>query len=292
MMKKILMIGFCVLFSCSVYGIDIGISPQGDVKTLGKETNKWQRIDVETSSLSPLGYAKGDAPYYLTTTSVAFSNGSFFANGKYAVVTNQVYTFTSLAAAQDFHYVYNDFSASTYPSNLVFYDVTTEPTQRVDQGGGWYNSTSINDRVWAALLSTNGAVELYQFATAGEYIGLTQPINFALNINPDNTWQEPNVDNLDNLTPLNVRTVRITAKGQDVNAPCGCTVTTTELANLGGTPLLLGQPARGEIGGTGWHQVHHTGEMSLGKSRQVKVAGGGDDDNVLAAWFNGFTIEQ
>jgi len=138
-MMKYLWIALLVLCVTWCPAADRFLAPSttdGHTWHLGKETNQWSRIDVETSSLSPLGYAKGDAPYYVNTNTVTFSNGMMFCNGRLGVVTNQTFVFANLATAQDIHYVYNNFSASTFPSNMVFYDSTNEPTQRNDQGGG------------------------------------------------------------------------------------------------------------------------------------------------------------
>jgi len=285
---KIMTMMSCILFACTVHGADIGLSPAGDVNSLGKETNRWPAVWSEFNSQSPNGLTQVLPPVYIDADSVAFSNGGFgYANGKFFAITNQQYDLTSLATAYDWHYGYINDDQSKYPTNLIFYDSTSDPVRVSSEGFGFYNSTSILDKLVWSLTSSNGAVVLYSYEVIGNevhYDGESDQTSISnlptafLNATPNNAWNDPNVQNTDVLTPINIDEVGFYMSGVDsgssVEAWCAPAEDIIGKPTLG---LLPNTGATGNVraskGGRGFDTIVIFDSMKLGPSRKIKGLG-------------------
>ena len=87
---------------------------------------------------APRSYITGFELSYSGTTSITIKPGEGICNNNYFRITADTsHSLTSLASGQDFHYVYVDHSASSYPTPTII-DSTTEPSFS-DTLQGWYN---------------------------------------------------------------------------------------------------------------------------------------------------------
>lgn len=101
------------------------------------------------------GYIQGMWPQYVDADTILFTNGSGYCEDNYFnLQTNITHDFTNLTTDFEFHHVYLDSSASTFPGTLVLYDSTNDPTYRTSEAG-YYCATSTADRLLCSLLSTN-----------------------------------------------------------------------------------------------------------------------------------------
>jgi hypothetical protein len=233
-----------------------------------------------------VGFIDGFVVKYNTTTAVTITSGQVEANGKrYTLSANASHSMTSLASGADFHYIYIDDDASSPPAATII-DSTTEPSWS-DSERGWYNG---DDRCIGVVYSAVGSATVAYFDILSlsdktfrvewpAYNGLSMSI--ANNINPTGAWQEPNVVNTDYFTPVNAVEVRLRILGDDLLARAAVYCVNSESAaintNVYDTATQI----------IGFGNVTWPGWVNLGPSRQIKLGGDADDDNVLSARVSG-----
>ena len=235
------------------------------------------------SKLLEEGFSNGFVVKNDTVLRVIITAGNFEANGKiYVLNADTTHTLTSLASAQDFHYIYIDDSASS-GSTPTFIDSTTEPVFDTVKLG-WYNG---DNRLVGVVFSEDGLTAVQPFTASGRNntidfrIGPTTLI--AANMNPTGVWQTPNVNDGSVITPVNAETLFLRAGAEDAGAKCSFFMTPVELGTLGG-----GTGETAQVNVFGFDQAVFPTQVGLGPTRNVFIAGEADDDNLLTAHMIGF----
>ncbi|NIV16801.1 MAG: hypothetical protein GWN62_37800 [Aliifodinibius sp.] len=237
-----------------------------------------------SSVLSYPGYEDGFTVEYKTATDITVKAGVFEGNYKrYVLTADAVHTMTSLAAAFGIHYVYIDDSLSS-PPVAVLYDSTTfpslDPVRR-----GWYNG---DDVCIGKITSAAGSATVHRFNTTvissklirNEYPDYT-PFNLALNMDPDGTWQSPNIAESDAYLPVNAAEANIFVSNLHVASGMYIAWLDKESADLSSSTdhTLTGMDAYSYSRISSWGP--------LGVSRKIRIAGDADDANNLTAYLAG-----
>jgi hypothetical protein len=230
---------------------------------------------------------------YEDTTNVSISAGIFEVDGLIIIkttATNGV-ALTSLAAGYDMHYIYADKSASS-SSTLTVYDETTEPVKN-ETKRGWYHPTNTSDRLLGEVKSPAGSAIIAPFDRIS-YGAVTRTFqeqeNFALDMDPDGTWQTPNISELSALIPVNSIEAFIRLQGRRNNSFSVPIWLNNEVISImsGHTTSPFYQPFyTSTFAGAGsllWGK--------LGASRNVKVFDLDDSANALSAWLGGIGTER
>lgn len=233
-----------------------------------------------------LGSSDGFIVRYNTTTSVKITSGSIEANTKsYTLASDTTHTFTSLASAFDFHYVYIDDSASTAPIP-VFIDSITEPTFS-DSKRGWYNG---DDRLIGVVHSPAGSAIISYFSTdilsqknIRNIVGRSALPVVASNMNPAGAWQVPNTNDGDIVTPVNATSLQLSMNNTDLGSTVALYATSKEQGDVNA----------GVTNGSFESNLSETSTImtdwiALGATRKIYVTGLNDDDNFLTAWAFGY----
>ena len=223
-----------------------------------------------------------------STTAAAITAGNINADGKlYSLASDAVHNMTGLAAGADFHYLYIDDDASSPPVATIV-DSITEPSKDAARGG-WYNG---DDKCIGVVWSPAASATISYFDAAGEeknityMYGLGDLLQLSGNMDPDFTWQTPNVTESAAALPVNATKIYIRAESQDLTAPCSFFAASSELAAVN-TAVINGQ-----INAVGYGTHGIMGSIILGPSRNIKIAGEDDDDNRLTVYTMGFDINR
>ena len=260
-------------------------SAAGDAGKFLKADGSWAVGGGDTTYTNYLyRYIEGMLPDCLANgTSVTITAGAAWISNKFVrLTTNQTYYLTSLAAGEDWHYIYADYSAST-PTAISLYDATNVPAQVGALDGGWYHPTTVGDRAIGAMWSTNGAANLACNRLARDRYYLGERISMASNMNPDGTWQTPDDNPGAAITPVFVKSITVVMSAEDNNAPCTAYMISKEGADAGSAvngPFVVG----------GNDVCMGTVRISLEDSRDTRIAGDANDDNALSAWMVAFDI--
>ena len=237
------------------------------------------------------GFISGFYAYYTTTTAIAITPGRGYCNGHY-FETNALFTYSmaSLAAGEDYHYIYIDDDASTYPRPTLI-DSTNEPAWDGDRDG-FYNG---DDRCISAFWSQAASATLmivavqvnggpYRFHTGANDANSIKRI--ASDMNPDGTVnQTPDDAESSAYLPVTANEVRLHMTGGD----------------SGATAMVFAQPKEGAatvqnsagwVRHAAWDVVFNSWWIGLGPSRDVRIGGQGTDDNVLNAYVRGYGIRR
>jgi len=230
------------------------------------------------------GHIQGFVVQYFTTTTVEITAGLCEANGKiYVLDFVDTFPLSGIVLADDFHYIYID-DAGSAPPSPSYVDSTTEPVYD-DIKLGWYNG---NDRCIGVLESPNLTTIIEFFSTRGtqgKYVESTigRSTNMASNMNPNATWQAPNIIDGSGVTPVNATTIALSLNGEDPTSTFGVYATNAE-SSVVKTSFL-----RGTFEHFGFNNgTLFTGFMPLGASRNIRITGQADDDNALDAWVFGY----
>jgi hypothetical protein len=234
------------------------------------------------------GDIDGFAIVYSSTTAVGIKAGKCATKDKYYILeTDTTHTMTSLATGFDHHYIYIDDSASTSGGAPVIIDTTTEPVWS-DDNKGWYNG---DDRCLGSVVSPSTGATVAYFSTTYNakeityHYGVGDFADIALNMNPDSTWQTPNVTESSVLVPVMATAIRVFLDAADTDANCTARAASNEMAAV--NTIVT----NGDINVASYARLHDNGWVILGSSRNIKVAGTNDDDNALTCRCMGFKIK-
>jgi hypothetical protein len=233
-----------------------------------------------------LGYIQGFELSYTSNTSVQITGGGINCYDKFCLsVGNIIHTVVNYSNG-GYTYLYVSYSASSNDS-IVFIDSTTAPTWSAILQG-YYNG---DDRCIGALYC-DGAATISQFmlTSYGNYVRyeLSPRISIASSMDPTQTWQIPDDFESSVKLPVNAIEVFIAITGADADNTAGVYATSYERATAfdtttsGNTLFFLGR--EGTVGGVGW--------ISLGETRNIRIAGINDDDNSLQALIVGYCIRR
>lgn len=167
-------------------------------------------------NVAPKGYISGVYPMYTDSDTVHIQVGLGECNGNFFNVTGTIqHDMTSLAAGEDYHYIYVDDSASSYPTPTII-DATTEPTWS-DSKLGFYNG---NDRCVGAVWSPDASATVLSYMVNPElyftYLG-TNMKQVVTDQNPTGIWTkaEATAD-----IPVNAIKVYVRVYDADIDAKC------------------------------------------------------------------------
>jgi len=110
----------------------------------------------------------------------------------------------------------------------------------------------------------------------------------ASTMNPDGTWQTPDDSDTDFLTPVNAIQCLVIVQSSDSDASAWVSVTNKETADQN-SAHSDGYQFFDSNGST---VATANGWVTLGSSRQTRIGGADNDDNLLNAWFQGFKYER
>jgi hypothetical protein len=236
-----------ISFPQNVTNTAVGATTSGGALTISNGLLTVQFPPDYTSPIS--GPISGVTPVYLNTSQITITAGYGQAyDTDFTLAADATHTMTSLAAGADQHYIYIDYSASTFPASPAFIDSTTEPTFDVARQG-WYKAT--NDRCIGVVYSDDGLATVIPFVLT-PISDTVQDINvLALSTNTtrieynDNTnsignnalWQIPNTE-LSTVVPVNaIGATLMLSTGNGANF-AGMFVTTKEFADIDNPPTL------------------------------------------------------
>lgn len=259
-----------------------------EFKTLNAGSEVIPLTLYERDSLGGRGSVEGFAVKYSSTTAVTITAGAIRTKEKYFFLENDTsHTMTSLAAGFDFHYIYIDESASTTPTAVII-DSTDEPSYSSDNKG-WYSG---DDRCIGVVVSPTGSATVAYFSTEfnGKQVtchyGRSDIPQMASNMDPNSSWQTPDDNDGGAVTPVNATSIKLALSCTDSGANCASRATSSEMAAVN-TSIT-----DGDLDFAAYNLHNASGWVILGASRNIKIAGTNDDDNLLSCWCNGFKISR
>lgn len=235
------------------------------------------------------GYIEGMNPIYNSTTAITISSGRCIANNVlYTLDSDIPHTMTSLASAFDFHYIYIDHSASSGSTPTII-DSTTEPTWS-DAKRGWYNG---DDRGLGVIVSPDTVSTIAYFdtlvlsnKTISYRISYADILTLASNMTPSGSWQVPNVNDGNVVTPVNAVAIFLRLRGDDTLARLATYAASAEYAAINTTR------GNAPFYNAGYDRLGLIQKVVLGSSRNIRIAGEPDDEPILSAWCSGFDITR
>jgi len=250
-------------------------------------TGTWNVLVLSNGSNSnfPDSYIDGFYPMWADGNTLTIVPGEGICNGKYFKVnSNTNLNLTSLASTEDFHYIYIDYSDSTFPDNISVYDSTTEPAKDTVKLG-YYDG---NDRCIGVAFCTSSGLIMRYLTSDGKRYQLATGNLIANSMTPDGSWQIPNVDSGYNYTPVNAIGAFVQISNDDTADKVEVAITTREWGmvpvnwfNSGGTILQRN-----------WVYAMINDWLELGNSRQLRVYGEFNDNSSLTAYILGYEIER
>ena len=262
----------------------------GDGK-VGIGSSPQTKLDVDGAILASkgnvgLGTIEGFVVKYSDTNTVAITSGYCEANGSYYELTSDTTDDLTLLPAFDFHYIYIDDSGST-PPVPTFVDSTTEPTYSASLQG-WYNG---DDRCIGVVESSAGVSTINYFDTIIQgksifnVLGANLGLVLASDMNPTGSWQTPDDNESSVGTPVNAVAVFIQMSNSDATA-IGLSAASSEMAAVN-TSL-----AEGSFRSRNYSSSFDQGLIPLGVSRNIKIGGDDNDDNLLDTNVCGYIYER
>jgi len=241
-----------------------------------------------------LGHIKGLVCGWSDANTITISAGSAEVNGTYYEQTSATTFDIDTGADTQLVYIFIDDSASTR-SSIVFRDEdnAVETPAWSDAKQGWYSDQTVADRRIATIYC-NGAATMTQFIAYEKNNNFIQnsfydrTIELASDMNPDSTYQEPDVANgsdfLDSgCTAMFVQLYNIDADDR-VEVAC---------ANAEGAVInsTYSQSAYGQQSTTSVYNYLNIW-IPLSTSLDIKIAGQGDDDNLMDCFCRGFEFHR
>lgn len=233
------------------------------------------------------GFIEGFMISYNSTTNAYITSGFCEANGKfYQLASNLDHTMTSLTTVAGFRYIYIDDSASTPPTPTIIDNVTAPSWS--DAKFGWYNG---DDRCVGSIYNPSGSAivtPMSMIALSPKVIKcmIAPSISMASNINPDGTWQTPNVSDGSVVTPVNAIEIHLTDAYNTSSDVANFCVTNAEMATLSSNIITNYIRLKGSL------YMWFAGNVPLGASRNIKIAAENLEENTLTCSCSGFTYTR
>ena len=191
----------------------------------------------------------------------------------FEIPTDTDHIMTSLTAAEDFHYIYIDDSASSYPTPTII-DSTNEPAWS-DAKQGWYYGY---DRCIGVVWSASGSATILKFENnKDKYIVAPSIATILENGTPNSTWQV--LTNHSNYVPVNAIASLVLGVEFDSNSTTHLFFSSAEFqeASVGGLGYAVG-------GIMCW--------TPLGESRDIAWWGAASDDYCESIRVHGYQIDR
>ena len=234
-----------------------------------------------------LGHIRGVYPVYTDTTHVAIQPGQVECNSNTYILTTAVAHEILNFSSGGFTYLYIDDSESTKGGTPTIIDSTTEPAWS-DSKQGYYNG---NDRCIGALYC-DGAATLSAFTTqvkgTNVWVKSIATLQIAAAMNPDSTWQAPGTKESSTVLPVNAILCNVVLLGSDAAGQVANISCCSYEASVQGLPVSY----QADVYNQAITRICDTGEITLGASRNIRIAGDNDDDNALYCWVTGYTIRR
>lgn len=238
-----------------------------------------------------LGGIEGYVISYSTTTAVAISLGSVEANGKfYNLSADTTHSLTGLVNGFDIQYIYIDDSANTEPT-AVFINSLTEPTFDAAKRG-WYNG---NNRMIGKVNIGTGIATIIPFettiinnklirATCGQNVDAQNTL--ATGQNPTGAFAVPNVRESNVTVGVSAVEIRVKMFNTDAASVGALGASSLEYSVLESATfdaiVNYEWSVRGDL--TQW--------MPLGISRNIRIFGADNDDNIMRVFNAGEGYER
>jgi hypothetical protein len=214
---------------------------------------------------------------YSDSDTITVTSGYGECNGsRFELTSTTSHDMTSLATAEDFHYIYIDDSASSYPTPTII-DSTTEPSWS-DSKLGYYNG---NDRCIGVVWSSDSGATVAEFVnnSSQKYCGAFE----ALLETGNPTWEWQTLEATAYI-PVNAVAVRLHVSGADfVNGNVLVSVKTYEDSN---GVISKNRYTEQRVDETAWF------ELERGASRDLQWKGNDDDSNFFFISRFGYQIER
>ena len=214
---------------------------------------------------------------YNDVNTVNITAGYGECSGNYWEITSPTeHDMTTLATGEDWHYVYIDDSASSYPTPIII-DSTTEPSWS-DAKLGWYNG---DDRCIGVIWSPTDSATILEFVTNSscKWCFESTYITLLSNGNPNGQWQTLEATAY---IPVNAIEVAANTSNSDLD---GHVYVYLGVVGVGTMPLL-DCSSYGSAANFGWLLVPR------GSSRDLRWQGPDDDDNSFHVSIRGYHIER
>jgi len=236
---------------------------------------KQASADVEgTAQIVTKGEIKGVYATDVDTDTIQIQTGYGECNGNYFEVTSATdHDMTSLASGEDFHYIYIDDSASSYPTPTII-DSTTEPSWS-DSKQGWYNG---DDRCIDVIYSPDSAAETEEFYRYDETKYLWTHSEYLLSNGSATDWTNLS-PSMSTMVPVNAKAVKIYAWNDDTNSLCQ-----VKVANVENTKSLLINRSYIYASVSGW--------IDLGTTKNIQYGGDTDDNNNYYIALYGWDLDR
>jgi len=231
------------------------------------------------------GYIHGGWSSYLNATQVEWAADIGFGDGicggtYFSIAAGFTSTVSTLAAGDDFHYAYLDQSA--LPTATVYWS-TNDPTWSTTYHG-WYCPTNSLDRCLDVHYANTNVI--------GSNINwegkrqLLEKLRCASAMNPDGAWQTPGDSESSAFLPANAAACYFHIGGQDTSSRVIVRAAPKEWVDAGGS--VSRAPFNMQTGDDIWM----SGSLRLGPSRNVRIAGENDDENLLYFDVIGWRISR
>jgi len=234
----------------------------------------------------PYSYISGLLPTYVDADTVTFGTGDGFCGNSRFVVTSSISVdWTFGEGVTGFAYAYIDYDASTFPNDIVIIGSTDEPSKNTT-----YNQWMLgDDRCVGAFYVIDSNIQGFVSQPIGSTIEihLTKRHFLSSEMNPDGTWQTPNLHDGSTMFPVNATHALMGIYNRDVNTAVYVMCTTAEMAAMGGSAFDNQQ-----IMAYDYYYAFVLGWIQLGASRAVRVLGDNGNDNEMLIHTKGYRYER
>lgn len=237
--------------------------------------------DDALDDLFDVGQIRGMVVTRTDTTEIGISAGRCIANGKRYVQAADTTLSVTPSASFSVRYIYIDDSASTPPAATYLF-TGSAPTFEAARDG-WYSG---DDRLIGVVIDQTGAstiMPMEVLAVSDRHVrlnwgrGADTEFLLANTQNPDGAWQAPNLLESSVGLPVNATEIYLRLRGDDSGTLLALAASTNEYA------LLETSTVNGLIHFTAFSTLGASNWMTLGASRNIKIAGEANDDNTLQA---------
>jgi hypothetical protein len=246
------------------------------------------------------GQADGFLVKYKDSTHIDITAGIFETDGKVITLSANAEDIlvSTIPAGFDLIYIYVDESEST-ASSAVFYDDLTEPNDDLTKRG-WYHPANTSDRVVGVVPSYSEAAEISPFFVVdmGRHIRQTlgprdsgdiNPITdliIARNMSPTGVYQATNDRESSVVCPVNAGELLIELTNTDAITLVSLYVSNAEYA---AAQTTLTKAMAEEFA---YERATLREWLALGSSRNIRIGGDNNDDNLLTALVFGYGYKR
>lgn len=245
-----------------------------------------QNTNTSTSSISGLGSSytpsntiNGLWVDYWTTNSLSIWPGFANVAGKILNLSTTAYlTVTTMTRSNEMQYVYiNQRNSTTEP---LFYSSTNVPIYATNTFWGWYNPATNVDRCIGGAVTFTNNYHLRTFGRQRDGTVFFTAVICAAGMNPDGTWQTPNIYPKTSLF-YPVMATEVLCTGRRGNGSGGS-------AYLACSSLILGFSPYYYYTSTAPADINETFWVTLDSGRDILIQGSDIAANILGLYITGY----